>query len=167
MELIARAGGRTERVTVERDGALYRVAIGERRYEVEARALGPFVKSLLVDGESHETAVFRKAERRWSVGWRGRSSEVEIVDPLEHLAEQAHGDGGRRGRQVVHAYMPGRVVSVAVAEGDALEAGSPLLVLEAMKMQNEIRAESAGTVRKVHVAPGQAVEGGDPLVELE
>lgn len=167
MELIARTDGRTERVTVERDGALYRVSIGERRYEVEARALGAFVKSLLVDGASHETAVFRKAERRWSVGWRGRSSEVEILDPLEHLAEQAHGEAGRQGRQVVHAYMPGRVVSVAVAEGDAIETGAPLLVLEAMKMQNEIRAEHSGTVSKVHVAPGQAVEGGDPLVEVE
>ncbi|GMU64021.1 MAG: acetyl-CoA carboxylase biotin carboxyl carrier protein subunit [Acidobacteriota bacterium] len=167
MELIARTDGRTERVTVERDGALYRVSIGERRYEVEARALGSFVKSLLVDGASHETAVFRKAERRWSVGWRGRSSEVEILDPLEHLAEQAHGEAGRQGRQVVHAYMPGRVVSVAVAEGDAIESGASLLVLEAMKMQNEIRAEHSGTVRKVHVAPGQAVEGGDPLVEVE
>jgi acetyl/propionyl-CoA carboxylase alpha subunit len=167
VELIARTGARTERVTVERDGALYRIAIGERRYEVEACALGPFVKSLLVDGESHETAVFRRAERRWSVGWRGRSSEVEIVDPLEHLAEQAHGQGAGQGRQVVRAYMPGRVVSVAVAEGDALEAGAPLLVLEAMKMQNEIRAEHAGVVRKVHVVPGQAVEGGDALVETE
>lgn len=167
MELIARTDGRTERVTVERDGALYRVSIGERRYEVEARALGSFVKSLLVDGASHETAVFRKAERRWSVGWRGHSSEVEILDPLEHLAEQAHGEAGRQGRQVVHAYMPGRVVSVAVAEGDAIESGASLLVLEAMKMQNEIRAEHSGTVRKVHVAPGQAVEGGDPLVEVE
>jgi len=167
VELIARTGARTERVTVERDGGLYRVAIGERRYEVEARALGPFVKSLLVDGESHETSVFRRAERRWSVGWRGRSSEVEIVDPLEHLAEQAHGEAGRQGRQVVRAYMPGRVVSVAVAEGDAVEAGAPLLVLEAMKMQNEIRAENAGAVRKLHVAPGQAVEGGDALVEIE
>lgn len=167
MELIARFGERTERVTVERDGALYRITIGERRHEVEARALGPFVKSLLVDGESHETAVFRRAERRWNVGWRGRTSEIEIVDPLEHLAEEAHGGGGRAGRQVVCAYMPGRVVSVAVVEGDAVEPGSPLLVLEAMKMQNEIRAEEGGTVCKVHVTPGQAVEGGDALVETE
>jgi len=58
-------------------------------------------------------------------------------------------------------------VSVAVAEGDAVEPGAPLVVLEAMKMQNEIQADRAGTVRRVHVVAGQAVEGGDPLVELE
>ena len=62
--------------------------------------------------------------------------------------------------------MPGRVVSVAVAEGATVEAGQPLVVLEAMKMQNEIQADRAGTVTRVHVAAGQAVEGGDPLLEL-
>jgi biotin carboxyl carrier protein len=67
---------------------------------------------------------------------------------------------------VIAAYMPGRVVQVAVAEGDRVEA-APLVVLEAMKMQNEIQAERGGTVRKLHVVAGQAVEGGDPLLELE
>ena len=101
------------------------------------------------------------------MGWRGRTSEVELVAPLEHLAEQAHGESGRRGRVVVAAYMPGRVVSVLVGEGDAVESGRSLVVLEAMKMQNEIRADRPGVVRRVHVAAGQAVENGDPLVELE
>ena len=63
--------------------------------------------------------------------------------------------------------MPGRVVDVRVAAGDVVEAGQPLVVLEAMKMQNEIQADRAGTVERVHVAAGQAVEGGDPLVEIE
>jgi biotin carboxyl carrier protein len=68
---------------------------------------------------------------------------------------------------VVAAYMPGRVVAVAVAAGQTIEAGAALVVLEAMKMQNEIQAERAGTVVHVHVAAGQAVELGDPLVEIE
>ncbi|HEX9799973.1 MAG TPA: biotin/lipoyl-containing protein [Thermoanaerobaculia bacterium] len=167
MELIARSGERVERVSVERDGTCYRIRVGEREHRVESRALGPFVRSLLVNAESHETAVFRLPGGAWRVGWRGRSHRVELVDPLTHLAEEAHGDSGRKGRQVISAYMPGRVVTVSVAEGEAVEAGAPLVVLEAMKMQNEIQAERAGTVRKLHVAAGQAVEGGDPLVELE
>jgi 3-methylcrotonyl-CoA carboxylase alpha subunit len=167
VELIARAGERLERVTVERDGTSYRVRVGAHEHHVERRALGPFVRSLLVDGESHETAVFRQRDGAWHVGWRGRGHRVELVDPLTHLAEAARGDAGRGGRQVIAAYMPGRVVAVAVAEGEAVEAGAPLVVLEAMKMQNEIQAERSGTVRKLHVAPGQAVEGGDPLLELE
>lgn len=167
MELIARAGGRVERVVIERDGSCYAIRVGERQHLVDMRALGPFVRSLLVDGESHETAVWRNGDGLWHVGWRGRTHRVELVDPLTHLAEEAHGESGRKGRQVVAAYMPGRVVAVSVAEGDVVEVGAPLVVLEAMKMQNEIQAERAGTVRKLHVAPGQAVEGGDPLLEIE
>ena len=175
MELIARSGERVERISIERlSGAggagRYRIAVGERVHDVEARSLGAFVKSLLVDGESHETAVLRTGDNgtsAWSVGWRGRSTRIELVDPLTHLATEAHGDSGRSGKLVVTAYMPGRVVSVAVAEGDAVEPGQPLVVLEAMKMQNEIQADRAGVVKRIHVASGQAVEGGDPLVEIE
>jgi biotin carboxyl carrier protein len=59
------------------------------------------------------------------------------------------------------------VVSLLVAEGEEVQPGQGLLVLEAMKMQNEIQAERAGRVRAIHVAPGEAVEGGDPLLDLE
>jgi biotin carboxyl carrier protein len=167
VELIARVGERTEKVRIERDGTRYRIRVGERDHEVDARALGAFVRSLVVDGASHETAVFRAGDGAWNVGWAGTTTRVELVDPLTHLAESASAAAGHRGRQTVRAYMPGRVVSVAVAPGDAVEPGRPLVVLEAMKMQNEIQAERAGVVRAVHVAAGEAVEGGDPLLELE
>jgi biotin carboxyl carrier protein len=168
MELIARTAGRTERVRIERlEPGRYRVRVGERDYEVDARAIGSILKSLLVDGESHEALVFRSGDRGWSVAWRGRTSAVELVDPLEHLAEKAHDEGAGPGRFVLTAYMPGRIVAVAVAEGDAVEPGRPLVVLEAMKMQNEIQSDRAAVVRRVLVVEGQAVEGGDPLVELE
>lgn len=169
MQLVARAGGRSEPIAVERGSDPHRfvVTIGERRLEVDTRTLGPFVISLLVEGESHETAVFRKGDGRWSVDWRGGSYEVELVDPLTHLAEEARGEGGKRGKQTIAAYMPGRVVDVRVKQGDVVAPGQPLVVLEAMKMQNEIQSDRTGTVQRVHVASGQAVEGGDPLVEIE
>jgi len=167
VELIARLGERTERVSIERNGESYRIRVGEKDYDVESRALGPFIQSLRVGAESHETAVFRRGERGWSVSWLGRSVEVELIDPLAHLAEQAHGEGGQHGRKVISAYMPGRVVAVRIAVGETVEAGQPLVVLEAMKMQNEIQSDRAGVVRRIHVSEGEAVEGGDPLVELE
>jgi acetyl/propionyl-CoA carboxylase alpha subunit len=176
MDLIARVGaGRVERVSIEREttgadaadtAVRYRIAVGERVHAVDARSLGPFVKSLVVDGESHETAVFRAGER-WRVGWHGRTAEIELVDPLTHLAEEAHGAAGHKCPQKITAYMPGRVVSVAVEPGQQIEAGQQLVVLEAMKMQNEIQSDRAGKVTRVHVEPGQAVEGGDPLLDLE
>jgi len=167
VELIARVGERVERVTIDRQGSTYRIGVGERQHEVDVRSIGAFLRSLVVDGESHETSVLRDGADGWRVGWRGRTTRVELVDPLTHVAEEARGDSGRHGRRVIAALMPGRVVSVAVEEGAVVEVGAPLVVLEAMKMQNEIQAEHAGTVRQVHVAAGQAVEGGDPLLEIE
>jgi len=167
LELIARLGDRVERVSIERQGARYRIVVGDRTHDVDVRSVGPVLRSLVVDGESHETTVLRDGTDAWRIGWRGRSARVELVDPLTHLAEEAHADSGKHQRKVVVAMMPGRVVSVAVEEGAEVQPGAPLVVLEAMKMQNELQAEHAGRVRKVHVTAGQAVEGGDPLVEIE
>jgi len=167
VQLVARLGDRTERLTVERHAGRYRVTVGERSYEIETRPMGPFIWSLIASGESYETAVFRLGDGRYHVGWRGRDHAVELVDPLTFLAEETRAASGKRGKLLVAAYMPGRVVDVRVAEGQEVAVGQSLVVLEAMKMQNEIQAERAGIVRRVHVAPGVAVEGGDPLVEIE
>jgi biotin carboxyl carrier protein len=67
---------------------------------------------------------------------------------------------------VVTSPMPGKVVKILVREGDAVEAGAPVIVVEAMKMENELVAERAGTVQKIHVAPGDAVEGGAKLLTV-
>ena len=114
------------------------------RHEVDTRALGPWVLSLIVEGKSHELAVVRLGDGNYSVDWRGRSFEIELVDPLTHLAETSRGEAGKQGKRVVKAYMPGRVVEVRVQPGDRVEAGQPMVVLEAMKMQNEIQAERSG-----------------------
>jgi acetyl/propionyl-CoA carboxylase alpha subunit len=167
MQLVSRVDGKTERLTVERRHGKYVVEIGGVRHEVDTRVLGPWVLSLLVEGESHETAVLRLGDGVYSVDWRGRSFVVELVDPLTHLAEISRGEAGKQGKKIVKAYMPGRVVEVRIQPGDRVEAGQPLVVLEAMKMQNEIQAERSGVVSRVFVAAGEAVEGGDPLVEID
>jgi biotin carboxyl carrier protein len=77
-----------------------------------------------------------------------------------------HRAGGARGARVKPP-MPGKIVSIAVNEGDEIEQGQVLLILEAMKMQNEITAPAGGVVKKVHVKAGQNVEGKDLLVEIE
>jgi glutaconyl-CoA/methylmalonyl-CoA decarboxylase subunit gamma len=74
--------------------------------------------------------------------------------------------GGAGGDQVLKSPMPGRVLKVLVGEGDAVERGTPLVVVEAMKMENELRAAAAAKVVKVFVTPGQTVEGGAKLVQL-
>lgn len=166
MELIARHGDRTEKVRVRRNDGGYEITVGDRIYQVDAAPAKAGVYSLLIDGAQHEVSV-RPREEDWTVTGRHGTATVSITDPLTHLAAQTRGaKGGKRHRKVT-AYMPGRVVAVLVQEGDAVTAGQGIVVLEAMKMENEIRTEHDGTIAKVFVQPGQAVDSGNPLFELE
>jgi biotin carboxyl carrier protein len=96
----------------------------------------------------------------------GHRSYIRVESDRLRAAEQAKKSGGGGGDRVVKSPMPGRVVKVLVAKGDAVEVGQGLLVLEAMKMENEVKAKVAGTVADVHVAAGAAVEGNAKLVTL-
>ena len=101
-------------------------------------------------------------------GWRFEIEvEPEQRAALRERARRDRGDAGHSGPAEVHAIIPGVVVSVAVAPGDAVEAGQHLLVVEAMKMQNELRAPRAGTVERVTVGERSTIEVGDLLVVIE
>jgi biotin carboxyl carrier protein len=170
MELIVRRRGPAgidERVRIERAGAGYEITVGERIYTVDAARVRDGHYSLRIDGGQHEVAALRRPDGSYWVSEPHGTVVVEVADPLAHLAAQGTGAKGGRRRQRVTAYMPGRVVAVLVAEGDAVQAGQGILVLEAMKMQNEILAEHDGTLTRLLVQPGQSVDGGDPLFELE
>jgi biotin carboxyl carrier protein len=95
----------------------------------------------------------------------GHLYEVFIEDQRERAAHAAERDGGGRGGQV-HSVMPGVVVELLVDVGQRVEQGQPLLILEAMKMQNEIAAGTSGVVTALHVSRGQAVEGGALLATI-
>jgi len=117
------------------------------------------------DGRSFAVASQRLARNHWRVSLAQRHFEVLLHDPLERVV--AGGGASHAGPHEVRAPIPGRVVSVAVAEGDEVRAGQPLLVLEAMKMENQISAEGPGKVERVLIAPGETVEGGQVLVVVQ
>ena len=167
MDLVVRRGEREERVKVRRNDDGYEVVIGDRTYHVDALTAHAGVHSLRIDGAHHEVAVRRQGEGTYWVSTAHGAGPVEVLDPLAHLAAQSMGGKGGKRRQRVDAYMPGRVVAVLVEEGAEVKAGQGVVVLEAMKMENEISAEHDGRIGKVHVQPGQAVDTGSPLFELE
>ena len=167
MDLIVRLGEREEEVRVCREGEGWRVTVGQRTYDVDAAAARPGLSSLLIEGGQHEVAVRRQDEASWWVSAAGGACTVEVADPLSRLARLTRGAEAGRRKQKAAAYMPGRVVTLLAAPGDEVAAGQGVLVLEAMKMENEIRAEHAGRITKIHVQPGQAVDTGNPLFELE
>ncbi|MFZ1972832.1 MAG: biotin/lipoyl-containing protein [Candidatus Acidiferrales bacterium] len=127
--------------------------------EADGKEVSPGVYSILVQGESFEVRVERiGAELRATT--QGRDYKVAIRDPREWKKNRA-GAAEAEGRQQVLAPMPGKVVRVLVAAGDEVQAGQGLMVVEAMKMQNEIRAPKSGKIESLSVIEGQTVNSGE------
>ena len=129
--------------------------------------------------EAHGVAVLRDGRRSipvvvegdgtdWAVTIRGHRIGVSVRTWRERVLAEAETEArAHAGPIEVKATLPGLIVAVAVAEGDEVEAGAPLLTIEAMKMQNEVRAPRAGRVLQVEVAVGQTVATGAGLLRLE
>jgi len=165
MKFIATSGNRVETVDVTEEGKNYRVQVGERVWEIDARPTSPGIYSLLVDGVSYVAAV-TEHDGACVVDVAGETHTVRVEDHTRYVIRTRGGaDGGRTG-QTLAAPLPGRVTHVAVQAGDQVQAGDTLLVIEAMKMENEFRASAAGTVAEVRVEPGQAVNAGDVLIVI-
>ncbi len=109
----------------------------------------------------------RSPPPRWALGAAGERFEVEVQDDRSRQIEALTGQGRKvAAGGVVKAPMPGLVVRVEVSEGKAVEVGEALVVVEAMKMENELRATYKGVVERIHVKAGDRVEKGAPLVTL-
>ena len=154
-------------LTLERAAPAFSVLVDGTRLAGHAASLRPGIWSLVLeDGRHVEVSLEPKADGSLRARFGSAVLAFELVDELAALASA----GGARGRtktgNVVPAAMPGRVLRVVVAPGEAVTAGQPLLVLEAMKMENEVKSPRDGTVDSVAVAAGQAVSAGDVLVKL-
>ena len=144
----------------------YVVTVGEQVWEVDARRTPHGVYSLLIDGVSHAVEVENSEGGPLVVHVAGERHEVQVEEEIRHLIRTRAGGGARAGGQTLTAPLPGKITHVAVSPGDAVTPGATLVVIEAMKMENEFRASVAGTVTEVQVAPGQAVNPGDVLVVI-
>jgi biotin carboxyl carrier protein len=156
-------GGRQVEVTARRLENAWEVTVDGSPRRVELLPIHPGFSALCYeDGRTFSVASQRLARGRFRVSLAQRDFEVHLRNPLERAASAAA--EAHAGPHEVRAPIPGRVVSVAVAEGDEVRPGQPLLVLEAMKMENQLCAEGSGKVERVLVAPGATVEGGQVLV---
>ncbi len=138
--------------------------IDDRPVELDVAYLGAQL-SARVDGQVVDLTIEGSPPEVGAVA-SGHRSYVRVESERMRAAEQAKNTTAGPGDRVVKSPMPGRVVKVLVAKGDVVEVGRGLVVLEAMKMENEVRAKVAGTVAEVHVTPGATVEGSAKLVTL-
>ncbi len=152
-------------VEVTAAGGVKNVAVDGRAVPIDWVRISNGRYSLILDGRVYDF-IIDLTEDGCSVAGRKGSHTLQVEDArrlgLSHKVE-----GGQSGLQRLKAEMPGKVVRVLVKVGEAVDCDQGLLVLEAMKMQNEIRAPKKGIVRKIGVSPGVAVNTGEFLLSLE
>lgn len=155
--------GRRVEVAVERRGGQFEVTLDRRTQVVQLVPVGPGLAALsCADLRTFSVGYQEVAPSCFRIALGEREFEVRLRDPLER--EVASRGAGTGGPQQVRAPIPGKVVSVTVEPGHEVSRGQPLLVLEAMKMENQICAEGAGRVVEVLVQAGATVERGQLLV---
>ena len=166
MKYVVKVGD--EDVEVSLDGDV--VSVGEMTTVAQATELdGTPVRMVTIGNEVHRVVARRGATRgRYTLWLDGFRYEVEALDERARAIRELSGaSAGPSGPAPLVAPMPGMIVRVAVAVGDIVQAGQGLVVMEAMKMENELRATAAGTVKAVRAVAGTAVEKGAILLELE
>jgi biotin carboxyl carrier protein len=144
------------------------ISVNGKVYEVDFESVvGQPVYSLIVDGRSHEGYV-RPGDDAWQVLLRGRLFPVSVVDEREKRLRTAAGGGvAETGEFHLKAPMPGLVVAIPVEEGQVIEKGQVLLVLESMKMQNELKAPRDGVIHRIKVKAGESVEQKQSLLSVQ
>lgn len=164
MKFIAREGDVEQEVEVLRHGAAYRVRINERWLEADFINVGPYVRSLRLEDGTQFSLVHHREGTTHEISLGGATVYVDVIDPAAAKRRRREDEMGTSG--LLKALMPGRVVRVLVAKGDIVRKGMGLLILEAMKMENEIQAPADGTVEELFVNPGQTVEAGADLLHI-
>ena len=165
MKFVVRHLGEEMVVEIERDGSEYRIKIDERSFNAEMTVANRFLSTLRLDDGAQYLVVHHRDGNAHEVSFGDRTVCLELFDPLtlkRTAREDQTGGGG-----TVKAAMPGRIVRILVAEGDTVEKGAGLLILEAMKMENEMTSPRDGVVRSLLVQQGQTVEGGTELVIVD
>jgi len=164
---------------------IYHVTVGTNTYVVDLsgggvsvdgsacevdfeRIEGGPIRSLIIDGKSHRLVARRAGSETWDIHLRGRRIRADAVDERTlAIREMTGAVTGPTGPRPIVAPMPGMVVRIDVAEGDMVAAGQGVVIVEAMKMENELAAGAAARVSRILVEEGQPVEKGQLMIDFE
>jgi biotin carboxyl carrier protein len=168
MKLQAQVGDETHEVEIRRDGGRVFARVDDREYELEASEPEPNVYLLKHEGHVHEFFVSPRADADapYMVSSNDGDVEISLIDPKKLRGSNAasgHADGSAE----VKTAMPGKVVRLILGEGAAVEKGDAVMVVEAMKMQNDLKAPKAGVIKEIRVTEGQTVAAGAVLAVIE
>ncbi len=160
-------GGPVKRIVeLDRSGESWKICLDGEPADADIAVVGPHTLSILLRGQSFEVRIAQDPGGSLKLQTRGEEFIADVLDPRAWRGRR-HGAVEAGGRQSIQAPMPGKVIRVLIGEGQRVEAGQGLLVVEAMKMQNEVRSPKTGVVERVLAKEGQAVNAGDVLAWVE
>jgi biotin carboxyl carrier protein len=162
VQLSSSVGKKTRVIELERHASGWHVTLDGKAVAVDAVEIAPNTLSILLDGQSFDISVTPSPDGKLKLQSGTHEFTGEVIDPRAWSGRR-HGILEAEGRQQIVAPMPGKVARLLVKAGDHVEAGQGLFVVEAMKMQNEIRSPRSGTVERVHAKEGQPVNAGEIL----
>jgi biotin carboxyl carrier protein len=158
--------GKTHRVELTRGEQTWQCAIDGQPLEVDATLTARDVLSLLIGDKQYEIKRERSLRGELHMVIGSARYAVDVQDPRS-LRTRRSAAGSEAGPQKLTAAMPGKIVRILVKEKDEVKAGQPVLVMEAMKMQNEMKSPKDGRVQKILTAEGSTVNAGDTLAVIE
>jgi biotin carboxyl carrier protein len=153
-------------VELEKDGSSYKVLLDGRPVPADVILAAPNAVSVILNGTAFEVHIAPSLDGTYKLQTGPHEFLADVRDPRDWRGRQA-GALEAEGRQQIVAPMPGKVIRLLVNAGDRVEAGQGLMVVEAMKMQNEIRSPKKGKVERLHAKVGQAVNAGDILAWVD
>ncbi len=166
MNYVATIGEKEVRVTVEEVGvARYKVTIDGQEHLVDAHQVQNSLWSILRGGDSFEVDLQGRDEE-YEALIAGDRYKFSLMNEQRKALMRTAGKGGA-GKAMVTSPMPGKVVKILVAEGDDVQADQGVIVVEAMKMENELKSAVAGKVKEIFVKEGEVVESGAKLIFVE
>lgn len=161
-------GGEEEHMVelVEDTQNMFTITIDGREHKIDFAMAGDSVYSLIIDGQSYAMEIDEKGDIFDILMENGDMFSVEVLDEMKRLMKMRH-SAGLEGRQVIEAQMPGYIWKILVEKGQEVKAGEPLMILVAMKMENEIKAPKDGIVEELYVELDQTIATGDKLAVVE
>ncbi|MFQ6070413.1 MAG: biotin/lipoyl-containing protein [Candidatus Aminicenantales bacterium] len=153
------------KVSIEKKGETFVISLGEELIEAEIIKVSPHIITLLINGKSYTLYYAQEKDKRYiSLG----GQECIVQEPSEHQ-EAFRGTEERReeDKLMIKAPMPGKVIKINVSEKEEVRKNQTLAIVEAMKMENEIKSSIDGYIKTIFVSPGDLVDSESPLIELE
>lgn len=154
------------KVEILEDGPVKKVSVNGKIYEVDYNMGGDTIHSIILNHKSHGVQISNIGNDVYEVKNKGDYFQVQVIDELKKM-RQSRIRSAAAGRQVITAQMPGVILKVHVKPGEEVQAGTPLCVLVAMKMENEIRSPIDGVVKEVYINDGDKVSVGDKMLVVE